>query len=373
MHFDSKKAMEDTILKLSKTSREIGVAFPHSEHDGKYDNMPLHWWTNGFWGGIMWLLYDETKDEFYKETAEAIENILDEPLYDYYHLHHDVGFMWLLTSGYNYKFTKNESSRRRLLHTANLLAGRFNIKGNFIRAWNDDDWAEPNTGWAIIDCMMNIPLLFWASNELGDPRYRHIAMAHCDTVLKNFIDDDGSVRHICSFDPNTGEFIEALGGQGYSPKSAWSRGASWAIYGFAMAYGFTKEERYLDASKKVCRFFMDNLNDDYVPCWDFRAPNKEITDTSAAACAASGMIELAKYVDDGEYYKDCAKRILNSLYKNYSNMNNDSQAVLNGATGHFPGNVNVMVGLIYGDYYFIEALKKLNDKSFKLPCNNINI
>lgn len=280
---------------------------------------------------------------------------------------HDVGFIWLLTSGQNYKLTKNPESKRRLMQMANYLAGRFNIVGNYIRAWDSEDGNDFFPCLAIIDCTMNLPLLLWASKTTGDPRFAHIAKAHADTVLKHFIDNDGAVRHICKFNPENGEFVEALGGQGYAPNSAWSRGASWAIYGMAMLYRYTNDKKYLDASKKVADFFIEQIKEDFVPSWDFRAPSKEIKDTSAGAVAACGMLELSQFVSDGEYYKDCAVKMLLTITENYVNLDDDNQALLRGATANKAGEENVEVGLIYADYYYVEAVRRLYLDKYDLP------
>ena len=174
----------------------------------------INWWTNGFWGGIMWLLYQDTKKEKYVDIARISEQKLAKCFEIYYGLHHDVGFMFLPTAVADYRLTGNKEAKRLAMHGANLLAGRFNPAGNFIRAWNQTG-NDDTRGWAIIDCMFNISLLYWASEESGDPRFRHIAMRHADTTLNNFIRPDGSVRHIVEFDPETGDMVKSYGGQGY--------------------------------------------------------------------------------------------------------------------------------------------------------------
>lgn len=363
---DHEQIWQKIIKKLEVTSKEIGAEFPHASKEGKYDNQNIFWWTNGFWSGILWLAYRETKNEAYRKIAEECELKLDKALEEYSGLHHDVGFMWIPTAIANYKITGNEVSKRRALHAANLLAGRFNIKGNFIRAWNKE-----NYGWAIIDCMMNIPLLYWAAEQSQDSRYRHIAMAHADMALEQFIRPDGSVNHIVCFDKDTGEFMEVKGGQGYSPTSAWSRGASWAIYGMALSYKYTREVRYLDAAKKVAHFFIANLPENGVPACDFRAPVDApiTTDTSAGACAASGMLEIAKYVPDCEkgLYIRHAKKMLNGIYENYGEFDNNHQEFIGG--GRISYNTveeNINIGLIYGDYFFVEAIARLNNPEMEL-------
>jgi len=352
------KAWEDSVNKVKETSKRIGASFPHACKNGFYDNSYPSWWTNGFWPGILWLMYKVEKEESFAEIAKEVENKLDEVIQNYYGIDHDAGFLWILSSVAQYKILKSEKSKQRALHVANLLAGRFNPKGSFIRAWN----GEGKEGWAIVDCLMNLPLLYWASEETRDPRYRHIAQAHADMALKYFVREDGSVCHIVSFDPENGEFIEVKGGQGYAPSSSWSRGTAWALYGFALSYKYTKDERYLNAAKKVAHYFVSALPADYVPYWDFRInPEGEPRDTSAAAIAASGLIEISRLVSDGEkqMYLDSAQKILKSLYENYSNFGKSDESLLREGTSNKPEKTNINVGLIYGDYFFVEALYKL--------------
>ncbi|MFE5317551.1 glycoside hydrolase family 88 protein [Paenibacillus sp. NPDC056579] len=358
------EAWQQTVAKVNRTSRRIGAGFPHASVDGTYKLEPAYWWTAGFWPGLLWLLYRDTKDEHFKAIAEQCESQLDQVIADYYKLDHDIGFMWTLTSVAQYKLLQSEDSKRRALLAANLLCGRFNVKGNFIRAWNPWREGENNAGWAIIDCMMNLPLLYWATEVTGDPRYKHLAMEHADTVLKHFIRPDGSVYHIVRFDETTGERIEALGGQGYAPESGWSRGTAWAIYGMALSYHHTREVRYLHAAKQAAHFFISQLPEDHVPHWDFRIP-PEVTpyrDSSAGACAACGLLLIADEVDalEADGYRNAGEAILHSLYTNYGAWDNEQEEglILHG-TSHYPEQKNMDVPLIYGDYYFVEGLSRL--------------
>ena len=359
--------MEKMIKKLEKTASEIGATFPHISKDGKFDNESIRWWTNGFWPGILWLGYEYSGNDTFKSIAASCEEQLDKNLFDYYGVDHDAGFIWSLSAVAQYKILNTPESRRRALNAANLLAGRFNLAGNFIRAWNGDD----HLGWAIVDCSMNLPLLYWASCETKDPRFRHIAKAHAGTVVRHFIRDDGSVNHIVSFDPETGERIEVLGGQGAAPDSAWARGNAWAIYGMALSSKYTGDATYLNAAKRAAHFFIANLNDDYVCNWDLRVDRTPETplDTSAAACAACGLLEIASQVPDAEksLYFNTAIKILHSLEENYSNFDNDNeQAFLRGGTVNKPANYGINVGIIYGDYFFMEAASRLcgNDRLY---------
>lgn len=357
------KALDKTRI----NSGIIGAEFPHASQNGRYVLEPPHWWTAGFWPGMLWQLYGDSGEQQLRDVAEKCEQRLDEVLDGYVKLDHDLGFMWLLTSVANYKLTGNESSRVRALKAANYLAARFNLRGRYIRAWNPWREGEDNSGVAIIDCSMNTSLLFWASAESGDPRFRHIAEAHMDTVLEHFIRPDGSVYHIVNFDAVTGEVVEKLGGQGHAPESAWSRGAAWALYGLALAYQHTGRVDYLHASQRVAHFFITRLPDDDVPHWDFRAPAEigEIRDTSAGSCAASGLLLLSKLVDDSEglVYKRTALRMLESLYRNYGSWDDpNEQGLLLHGTSHYPEQRNIDVPLIYGDFFYVEALARVQDK-----------
>jgi unsaturated chondroitin disaccharide hydrolase len=354
------KALEKTRCNIGK----IGAEFPHASQGGKYLLEAPNWWTAGFWPGMLWQFYSESGDESLKMIAERCEERLDEVLDGYVKLDHDLGFMWILTSVANYKLTGSEASRIRALKAANYLAARFNLKGHYIRAWNPWSEGEDNSGVAIIDCCMNTSLLFWASETTGDPRYRHIAEAHMDTVLEHFIRPDGSVYHIVKFNPETGGVVEKLGGQGFAPESAWSRGTAWAIYGLALSYHHTGKQSYLDAAKQVAHFFLTRLPDDHVPHWDFRAPGEvgEIRDSSAGSCAASGLLLLADQVDDSEshVYRNGAIRIVESLYRNYGSWDNaDEEGLLLHGTSNYPENRNIDVPLIYGDFFYVEALARL--------------
>lgn len=355
-------AMDRIKHKTKSMLEQIGDRSPHvARADGGYDDLPHWWWTSGFWPGILWLMHDITGSDEYRQAAWDWDSKIEQCFSQYpLELHHDVGFQFLPTAVIKHQITGDQEALRIGLRAADFLAGRFNPAGGFIRAWNGD-----HIGWAIIDCMMNLPLLFWASRESGDPRYKHIAVRHADTILKNAVREDGSVAHILSFDPETGEFIEQLGGQGYASDSAWSRGNAWALYGFAIAYRNTGDQRYLDASKRIAHHFIAALPDDAVPHWDFRVehPEEEERDSSAGAIAASGLIEIAEHVPYAQkrIYRSAAERILHSLTEHYATWDQpEHQAILLEGTGHKPAGENINVSLIYGDYYYIEAMAKLN-------------
>jgi len=365
---DLEVLQRNILSRVTANASRLADACPHVAKNGTYDDERIDWWTSGFWPGMLWIAYDLTGRTLFRDAAWPYDERMERRFLEPNRFHHDVGFQYLPTAVIKFKLTGDEDAQRRGLFAANFLAGRFNIAGGFLRAWNEVSdptaWNRNNAGWAIIDSMMNLPLLFWASEELGDPRFRHVAMAHADTVLRRFVREDGSVAHIASFDPATGAFLGWIGGQGFGPDSAWSRGAAWALYGMAVAHRFTGVTRYAEASRRIADFFLSSLEENGVPLWDFRVVPREgePPDTSAAACAASGLLELAEALPGlaGRAYRDAAIRLLASLDAGYARWDDPAdQALLRGATGHRPAGQNVNVSLIYGDYFFFEAVAKL--------------
>jgi unsaturated chondroitin disaccharide hydrolase len=326
-------------------------------------NAGLNWWTNGFWGGMMWLMYNETGDQRYAEVARFSEEKLDQCFRDYYGLHHDVGFMWLPTAVANYRITKNSESRKRGLHAANLLAGRFNPVGKFIRAWNDFPDCDTR-GWVIIDCLLNLPLLYWASDETNDPRFMQIAMMHGDTVMENFIRSDSSVHHIVEFDPFKGEVVKTHGGQGYENGSSWTRGQAWALYGFILSYSHTGKIEYLNTARKVANYFIENIPESGIIPVDFRQPKEPAwEDSTASAIAACGLIEISKYVEhhDKEIYLNAALKLLKGLDEKRCNWSKENDCILENCSASYHSEEHHF-NIIYGDYFFMEAIFKLSGK-----------
>lgn len=376
---NDKKWLDSVVKKIinkmewvsEKSSNKIPYTTIDGEHDDRTINVSgrtedgLNWWTNGFWGGMMWLMYHETGKKRYKEIANLLEDKLDQCLNTFYGLHHDVGFMWIPTSIANYKITKNLESRKRGLHVANLLAGRFNPVGEFIRAWNDDVWKDDGEidtrGWAIIDCMLNIPLLYWATEETGDPRFKQIAMKHADTVIKEFVRPDGSVNHIVEFDTFNGGVLQTHGGQGYENGSSWARGQTWGLYGFLMSYKHTGKEEYLSTAKRIANYFIANIPEEGIIPVDFRQPKEpKWEDSTAAAIAACGLIEIAKQVSqfEKEMYMNAAIKLLKTLDEKRCDWTKDCDCILKKCTAAYHDKDHHF-NIIYGDYYFMEAIFKL--------------
>lgn len=363
--------------KMEKVAERSQDKIPAMAINGVHDNRAskertwnvddgIYWWTNGFWGGMLWMLYQATGKERYGEIARRSEEMLDACFEGFYGLHHDVGFMWIPTAVADYRLTGNADARRRGIHAANLLAGRFNPVGKFIRAWND--LADDTRGWAIIDCMLNINLLYWAYEETKDPRFKQIAMMHADTARDSFVRPDGSVKHIVEFDPETGELVRDYGGQGYGLGSSWTRGQTWGLYGFVLSYIHTGKQEYLDTAKQIAHYFIANIPEDGLIPVDFRQPAEPVWyDDTAAAVAACGLIEIAKAVPEleKEMYVKAALKLLKALDEKHSDWNEDTDCVLTHCSGSYHGEVHNHT-LVYADCYYLEAILKLRGSEFLL-------
>jgi unsaturated chondroitin disaccharide hydrolase len=315
---------------------------------------------------MLWQMYHASGDVIFRETAEAAGKRLNSALAGFDGLHHDLGFMWLHTAVADYRLTGNAESRRQGLHAANLLAGRYNPAGKFVRAWNGD-----RTGWFIIDCMMNIPLLYWASKEMDDPRFRIIAQNHADTTMDILVRPDGSCNHIAIMSPETGECLNLPGGQGCAPGSSWSRGQAWGLYGFALSSLHTGDKKYLDTAKRIAHYVMANFaNNNWLPLVDFRAPGEPVKyDSTAAMIGACGLLEIAAQC--GEYesalYAQTAVKTLMSCEKNFADWNTETDGIMGKGTCEYHGGPeDTEVPIIFGDYFFTEAVLRILGKYFMI-------
>ena len=372
---ENKKWVEETFAKVDAKMSKVTLRSRDKIVDGVDENgvhkvISPNSWTAGFWGGLNYLLYEYTKNEDYLKTARSIEKQMDEGLRHYEALHHDVGFMWHILSGANYRICGDEGSKRRNLFAASTLYSRFVPNGGFIRAWNSPWRGHDSSNWSIIDCLMNLPILYFASDVIGDDRFKQIAMAHADMALYDHLREDGSVAHIVEHDRESGEAVCTYGGQGYAVGSCWSRGQAWGLYGFIISYKHTGEQRYLDAAKLIANYFIANCCDDWLPRVDFRAPSEPVYyDSTAGACAACGLIEIAKAVgeNEGGMYMNAAINILKAMEAKFMNYDPNTDDMLGYGTVLYPNDGNlktVHISIIYGDYFFTEALLKLLGSEF---------
>lgn len=351
----------------AKLAASQGI-IPYKSEGGKYVASPFDgnsWWTGGFWPAIMWQLYKATGEAVYMTEALRVEKLLTDEFRRFDLLNHDVGFMYLLSCGAHHRLTGDAQALTDTLHAATILAGRFNPEG-FIRAWPNPDRA----GYAIIDCMMNLSLLYWATEQTGDPRFAKIARIHADTTIREFLREDGSSCHIVIFDPETGKVIARPAGQGYCEGSSWSRGQAWALYGFTLSAINTGERRYLDVARRCAQYFIAHIREDGLTDSDFCQPkDEERIDNIAGACAACGLLELAQLVggEEGETYRAAAMRLLRALYDLCADWSEEAPGILQKCTASYHDDgAGRHVNILYGDYFFVEALCKLRGTDAKL-------
>lgn len=361
MHMNYEEIVQRMVEKFRRSAAmaaEAGV-IPYKSENGQWIPSPYEgnsWWTGGFWPALMWQLYAVTRDAQFKTEARRAQKLLVAEFGPFMHLHHDVGFMYLLSCGADHKLTGDEQARVDTLHAANLLMGRFNPVG-FIRAWSGPE----QTGYAIIDCMMNLSLLFWASRQLKDPRFANVARIHADTTLREFLRPDSSVSHIIEFDPETGKRVKEHPGQGYCLGSQWSRGQAWGLYGFTLAYMNSWETRYLNAAKRIADNFIAHIRPDGLTDCDFCQPEgEERIDNIAAGIAACGLLELHKITGEAAY-DQAARRLVDGMLEHCADWSDNICGVLTHCTASYHDDgAGRHTNITYGDYFLMEALAKLN-------------
>ncbi len=341
------------------------ACFPRSvKEDGSYRLENAKDWTSGFYPGSMWLAYDLTGDEALAKEARMYTNRLED--IQYYIGNHDIGFMMFCSYGHALRLKPESKDKQILVNSSESLCARFSPEVGLIRSWDFGDWSYP----VIIDNMMNLEMLFWASEQTGNSKYRDIAIAHADKTLKNHFRKDMTSYHVVSYSVPSGK-VESKGTfQGYSDSSAWARGQAWGVYGYTMCYRFTKNPVYLEAAHKIVRFIMNNRpsEKDYIPYWDYNAPDipNAPHDASAAAITASALLELNGYTDDkklSDDYTEYAESILKQLSSpEYLAKDKENKGfILLHSVGSFPHNSEVDVPLNYADYYYLEALKRYKE------------
>lgn len=327
-------------------------------------------WTNGFWTGEIWLAYEFCGEESLKKAAliqcESFYKRIEEKIYTG---SHDMGFLYSLSCVAAYKLTGSEKAKKAALMAAENLTTMFRDKGQFIQSLNQPDNAAEYR--MIVDTLLNLPLLYWASEVSGNEKYKDIAITHFHTTNRYLLRSDGSTAQAARFDLTTGEHLCNYTRQGYSDTSAWSRGQAWAIYGPAISYKYTGMEECKEMFRKAADFYLEHLPEDMIPYFDLTITEGEEwpRDSSAAAIAACGMLEMAKYLEGNEarYYAGCAGKIIKSLYDSYMVRDYEvSNGILMHATYCCKTSYNEMNGDIgkdeccsFGDYFYMEALTRL--------------
>ncbi|SKB81435.1 glycoside hydrolase family 88 protein [Daejeonella lutea] len=328
--------------------------------DGTLRDMPTEWWCSGFFGGSLWKLYEYTRKPEWKDAAHLWTMAVQKEQYNTGT--HDLGFMVYIPFGTGFRLTKNPVYKKAMLNGAESLSTRFDPKRGVIKSWND---FRGHKYPVIIDNLMNLDFLFWATRETGNKKYHDIAVTHANSTIKNHFRPDNSSYHVLLYGPD-GTVEGRKTAQGAADESAWARGQAWSLYGYTSIYRDTRDKKYLDQAIKIADFYINhpNLPADKVPYWDFNAPKipNEERDASAAAITSSGLFELAGYVDASrkKQYTNAAIKMLESLsspqYR--AKLGENNNFLLKHSTGHKPGNSEIDVPLIYADYYYLEALMR---------------
>lgn len=351
-----RSVLELAASKLSATVVDLGdtLRFPRStDASGRWATVHAQDWTAGFFPGMLWMVGGALNDTSLLRSAERWTAAL-EPTQTHARSH-DIGFIMFCSYGNKLRVRPEDQDRRILIRSAQTLTSRYHPVIGCIRSWNFGRWSYP----VIIDNLMNLELLLWAAENGGTLAMRDIAMRHAERTMENHMRPDGSTWHVVSYDTLTGAVRERVTHQGYADSSAWARGQAWAIYGFTMAHRFTTDTRFLATAQRAADFYLEHLPEDRVPYWDFRVPGipNAPRDASAAAVAASALIELGKATGGprGRAYREKAGEMLRSLSTAYLDTTATSRGLLRHATGNMPAGTEIDVSLIYGDYYYVEA------------------
>ena len=376
-----RRAMDFAVSQVKRNMPEFTDRFPAANSENNfYVPGPNTDWTTGFWTGEIWLSYEnaetEEEKEIFRKAGEIqvqsfLERIRNRENVD----HHDMGFLYSLSCVAAYKLTGMEDARTAALLAADNLISRFQPVGGFIQAWGEMGVKENYR--FIIDCLLNLPLLYWAAEETGEEKYREVAEKHIHTALANVIREDDSTWHTFFMNPETGEPDHGATCQGYRDGSAWARGQAWGVYGTAIGYRYTKREEYIGYFKRVTRYFLEHLPQDLCPYWDltFGDGDEEARDSSSAVIAVCGMLEMSKYMEkaDSVYYTDAARKILRQMIVKYAVKDpkeSNGQLLMGTYSKKSPYNTCQEAGVdecvIWGDYFYMEALHRLLVPDWKM-------
>lgn len=331
------------------------------------ENGDMHWtnqnfdWTEGFFPGSCWYLYEATQDKTWKDAAEKFQGSFED--HKFRTNNHDLGFIFNCSYGNAYRITNDDAYKNVMITAADSLITRFNPAAGCIKSWDVDSGWQAERNWqfpVIIDNMMNLELLFKVSELTGDGKYKDIAITHANTTMQNHFRDNNSSFHVVDYDSITGEVRSKQTAQGYADESSWARGQAWGLYGYTVCYRFTKDERYLKQAEKIATYILENksIPSDGIPYWDYDAPINSDTprDVSAASITASALLELDSYSDTS--YQSAVDKIINSLSsEQYTSKQGEHQNfILLHSVGSIPHNNEIDVPLNYADYYYLEAL-----------------
>jgi unsaturated chondroitin disaccharide hydrolase len=363
---DNKDGVEQYKLMMTKLEPK---RFPKTYHadSSKLETSGPGWWCSGFYPGTLLYLYQQSKDQALLTEAERMMAVLEKEQFN--KTTHDLGFMMFCSFGTAQKFVPKPEYQQVLINSAKSLASRFDPKVGCIKSWD----SKKREYLVIIDNMMNLELLFWATHVTGDSSFHKIAVTHANTTMKNHFRPDYSSYHVIVYDPETGAVLKKRTAQGYANESAWSRGQAWGLYGYTVMYRETGDRKYLDQANHIAAYILHHpsLPKDKIPYWDYDAPNKPaaLRDASAASVMASAFLELCRYATgkDAKLYFNTAEIILRNLsappYK--AAIGTNGGFILAHSVGSLPGGTEIDVPLTYADYYFTEAMyryKKFNNQ-----------
>ena len=370
-------ALSEALAKIDYSLTTLGDKFPdecskNNVYPAKDNNDGRSTWTTGFWTGILWHAYEITGDAKYKDVASRHVPTFYQRIEEKNGVnHHDMGFLYIPSCVAAYKLDGNEQGKEAALMAADHLITRYHESAEFIQAWGsvgaDDNYR------LIVDCLLNIPLLYWASDVTGDPTYRDIAYKHFSTTVSVCYREDGSTYHTYYFDKVTGLPLRGATAQGASDDSTWSRGQAWGMYGPMLTYIYEEDQRALDTFMSAANYYLFYLPEDYVAYWDlsFSDGDDEPRDSSSAAIAVCAMLEAIKHMDEDDpyrrlYYNAC-QRIMDSLIDDYLTKDNpNANGLLLHGTYSKPGNNGVDEMTIWGDYFYMEALHRMLDPTWEL-------
>ncbi|PAD28278.1 glycoside hydrolase family 88 protein [Paenibacillus sp. 7523-1] len=362
-----KNAIEDALQVTRSNIDRFGGRFPHvsngDEHYVLNDNTE---WTAGFWSGILWLCSEYTQDPLYREAAvKTVDNFRGrmerKSIFD----HHDIGFLYSLSSKAQWIVERDPAARDLTLEAADMLMKRWREESGLIQAWGRKGDVN-NGGRIIIDCLLNLPLLLWAYEQTHNEEYRRVAKLHAEKSRRFLVRGDDSSYHTFYFDQATGGAIRGGTHQGYNDGSTWTRGQAWGIYGFALCSRYLQNAEMFETARRLARYFITHVPEDHVAYWDFDAPQTSETkrDSSASAIAACGILEIAERLDptdpERQFFLDAVQNSMASLVQNYSTNGSETEE---GLLKH--GSYSVRGGdspddyVIWGDYFYLEALMRL--------------
>jgi len=347
-------ALTTTLNRVRENCHDYGLDFPTQGYP-IYETAPNNHWVAGFWPGMLWLAYAATQDADLREQAEVLLPSFIQRLDKCVDLSHDLGFLYTLSARSAWILTQNLVARDLGVRAAQELVKRFNPRGNFIQAWGEIG-EEPDAGRMIVDGMMNLPLLYWASEETGEEAYREVAREHATTTLRYLVRSDGSTYHTFFLDPITGKPIGGKTAQGYADESLWTRGQAWAIYGFGLTAQWLEDAKFLAAAQKTADCFLRESPANKTPLWDLRIPENapQYLDSSAGAIAACGLLRLAQ-LTGLEFYWQQAETLIKTLITECFETDDTRMGLLKHGAQHVTADL-VDGYLIYGDYFYLEAL-----------------